>query len=159
MLRSHTGSRRIEYTGIWGTSTSIVFCLHTCVHDPHDVNAAPHNPRETVQARQTDREGEGEPGKGEGTTSEKRRETERERGERVRDREGRVSTERGERGRGQGQGIGEGHAGGGAGGGGVMKVLWLHEGVESSFCVAPFFLVFGVPGIIADILVPCCSRT
>ena len=91
--------------------------------------------------------------------SEKRRETERERGERVRDREGRVSTERGERGRGQGQGIGEGHAGGGAGGGGVMKVLWLHEGVESSFCVAPFFLVFGVPGIIADILVPCCSRT
>ena len=40
-----------------------------------------------------------------------------------------------------------------------MKVLWLHEGIESSFCVAPFFLVFGVPGIIADILVPCCSRT
>ena len=95
-----------------------------------------------------------------GRKTQRRGERRRERGgERVRDREGRVSTERGERGRGQGQGIGEGHAGGGAGGGGVMKVLWLHEGIESCFCVAPFFLVFGVSGIIADILVPCCSRT
>ena len=25
-----------------------------------------------------------------------------------------------------------------------MKVLWLHAGIESSFCVAPFFLVFEV---------------
>ena len=73
-------------------------------------SAAPHNPRETVQARQTDREGEGEPGKGEGINR--------------------------------------------------SAVFFAIEGIESWFCVAPFFVVFGVPGIIADILlVPCGSRT
>ena len=64
------------------------FCLHTCVHEPHDVNAATTNPheRQYTLGGQTERERQSQ-GLGREKTSEKRRATERERGGRESERQ------------------------------------------------------------------------